>query len=440
MYPELVVALSLLAPAIQCAAMTPKHFSIPARRLNGGLHQRDGNEANATNHVVVDFTFGGQQIPVALDSGSTFTYVASTLDTNTGETSILPALYNPNISSTYRDENNPSDAYNCGGQSVTCFMGVDDIATAGLTAGGMAFGVATHVEEGVFASGQAATMGFGRQANDPSTWLPRDQTFWLRVGASLEMPYLFTVNIYEDQDGTFDFGYIDTGKYTGAIAFVSVDTTQTNWNFNINGFAIGNGSVQTVDIFAGVVDTGGPNIGLPSNVVNPYFDSFGGSPSPGNSHNYPCSAYPPPDLTLYFESGETLVLNGTFLVEPPDGSSDTCSGRLDDSEQTAYNIGASVLDQKFVVFDHANARIGFADKRQDGQPEGVSPNIAITSRSLSTAASASSGNILSPTGTTATSAASSTAATSEGSRTLNIRLAVGFRYASFLFLYIYSML
>jgi aspergillopepsin I len=362
-----IVSLGLLASTVESVTITPTRFSIPARRLSSGLHQRDEHEAGASKHVVVDFTFGGQQIPVALDSGSTFTYVASTLDTNTADTSDLPALYNPNISSTYRDENSPSDEFDCGGQSVECFMGVDNVATADLIAEGMAFGVATHVETGVFASGQAATMGFGRQANDPSTWLPRDQTFWLRIGASLEMPYLFTVNIYQDQNGTFDFGYIDTTKYTGEIAFVSMDTTQTNWNFKMNGFAIGNGSMQTVDVFVGVVDTGGPNIGLPSYVVNPYFDSFGGSPSPGNSHDYPCSAYPPPDLTLYFESGETLVLNGTFLVEPPDGSLDTCSGRLDDSEQSAYNIGASVLDQKFVVF------IGFADKRQDGQPEGVPP-------------------------------------------------------------------
>lgn len=296
-------------------------------------------------------------------------------------------------------------------------MGVDDVATAGLVAEGMAFGVATKVGRGVFASGQAATMGFGRQADDPSTWLPRDQTFWLRVGADLEMPYLFTVDIYQDQNGTFDFGYIDTAKYTGEISFVPIDTTSTNWNFKMNGFAIGDGDMQTVDEFVGVVDTGGPNIGLPSFVVNPYFDSFGGSPSPGNSHDYPCSAYPPPDLTLSLEGGGTLFLNGTFLVQPPSGSDTTCNGRLDNSVQTAYNIGASVLDQKFVVFDHANSRIGFADKRREGQSEGIAPGSVTTSSSLSATASSTgtkstaSTSTDGPSGTSPTSTPSTTTVT-----------------------------
>lgn len=438
MYTRLILILSLLVSTIESAGITPKRFSIPARRL-GGLRDENEAGADATNHVVVDFTFGGQQIPVALDSGSTFTYVASTLDTNMEDTFSLPTLYNPNISSTYHDENDPSDAFDCGGQPVACFMGVDDVATAGLTAKGMAFGVATHLG-GVFDSGQAATMGFGRQANDPSSWLPRDQTFWLRIGNSLEMPYLFTANIYQDQNGTFDFGFIDTTKYTGEIVFVPMDTTRTNWNFKMNGFAIGNGSVQTVDEFVGVVDTGGPNMGLPSYIVKPYFDSFGGSPSPGNSHDYPCSAYPPPDLTLYLETGEKLVLNGTFLVDPPDGSQGTCNGRVDDSEQTAYNIGACVLDQKFVVYDHANARIGFADKRQDGQTEGVLPGNATTSSSSSSAASVPSSTTVSPEKTTATSAApaGTTTAHSRGNRTLDIQSEVLFRYVYYLF-FLYIM-
>jgi hypothetical protein len=425
MWNVLIVAVIVLAWIVESVTTAPKRFSIPARRLPRELNRRDGIDVDATEHVVVDFTFGGQKIPVSLDSGSSFTWVASTLATNTAVTSTLPALFNPNISSTYHDEDVPSDANNCGGDSNVCFMGVDDVATAGLVAKGMAFGVATKVGRGTFASGQAATMGFGRQADDPSTWLPRDQTFWLRVGADLEMPYLFTVDIYQDQNGTFDFGYIDTAKYTGEISFVPIDTTSTNWNFKMNGYAIGDGDMQTVDEFVGVVDTGGPNIGLPSFVVNPYFDSFGGSPSPGNSHDYPCSAYPPPDLTLSLEGGATLFLNGTFLVQPPSGSGTTCNGRLDNSVQTAYNIGASVLDQKFVVFDHANSRIGFADKRRDGSSEGVPPGSVTISSSPSATASSSTASrstdgpsAIRPTvtSTTTVSPAATTTKPSEGNR------------------------
>ena len=399
-----LVGLGLLASTIECTGEVPKRFSVPARRQKEGLRRRDGNEATATEHVVVDFAFGGQLIPMSIDSGSSFTLVASTLDINKQEIEVLPALFNPNTSSTYHDENDPSDAYDCSGNSATCVMGVDDVATAGLTATGMSFGVASHVENGVFASGQAGSIGFGRQSGDPTTWMPRDQTFWLNTGANLDLPYLFAIDLYENKNGTFDFGFIDTNRYTGDITYGSMDTSMTNWNFNFTAFNIGTGTSQTVDTFTGIVDTGGPNIGLPSYIVNPYFDSIGGSPSSGNSHTFPCSAYPPPDLTLNLQDGGQLVLNGSFLAYPPDqySSGETCYGRLDDSEQTAYNLGASFFDQKFVIFDHANARVGFADKRQDGQPQGVqatSTTLSSTGTAMTVASTGSASATQTPSGT-----------------------------------------
>ncbi|KAH8880776.1 acid protease [Thozetella sp. PMI_491] len=403
---QFLVAAGLSASIIEAASTAPKRFSIPARRLGSGLQRREGNAVDATQHVVVDFTFGGQPIPVALDSGSSFTYVASTLDEGVSSLD-LPAVYNPNISTTFRDDN-PK----CGNPSLACFMGADDVATGGLTAKDMVFGVVTNLSKGVFASGQSATMGLGRQANSPSTWLTRDQPFWLRVGADLEMPYLFATDLYQDRNGTIDFGYIDTTKYTGEIIFVPMNTTKTNWNFQMYGFSIGNGSMQTVPEFTGIVDTGGPNMGLPSAVVDPYFSSFGGGPSTGTSQKYPCSAYPPPDLTLYLDGGAKLVLNGSFLVTPPNGKkSGSCNGRVDDGVQTGYNIGACVFDQKFVVFDHQNSRIGFADKRRLGQSEGVQVTGADSTGTTTTG---------SPTATGASS--TSAKPSSAGDRTLDMRM------------------
>ena len=396
-----IIKLGLATAAIDCAATAPKRVSVPVRRQNG-LQRRDRNEVASTEHVVVDFTFGGQQIPVAIDTGSSFTYVASTLDANKSETDFFPTLFNPNISSTYHDENDPSDADDCSNASyghATCVLGQDNVATAGLTAPNMTFGVASQVSPDWFESGQAATMGLGRQAGDPNSWLPRDQTFWWRAGAGLEMPYLFAIDLYQDQNGTFDFGYLDTNKYTGNITFGAMDTSLTNWNLNFTAYSIGNNSsLQTVSGFTGIVDTGGPNIGLPSSVTGPYFESFGGtSDSSGTGYNYPCSAYPPPDLILSLQGGGQLVLNGSFLVEPPSDESkrsddDTCQGRIDDEEQTAYNLGACVFDQKFVVFDHANARIGFADKRGASDPTGVLAPSGTSYPSASTSAATATGS------------------------------------------------
>jgi len=133
----------------------------------------------------------------------------------------------------------------------------------------------------------------------------------------------------------------------------------------MTGFAIGeDGDEVSVTPFRGVVDTGGPNMGLPKEIVEPYFASFGGVPAAGASHIFPCDRYPPPALVLKMVSGDSLVLNSTWLVAGAISpwNNGSCHGRVDDSLQTSYNIGACVLDQKFVVFDHANSRIGFADK------------------------------------------------------------------------------
>lgn len=112
----------ILTNTLAAATTTPNRFSITATRSNKGLNQRDNHETEATKHVVVDFTFGGQQVPLSLDTGGSFCYVASTLDKTAGSLD-LPTLYNPNISTTYHDEHNASDAFTCGGTS-SCFMGV----------------------------------------------------------------------------------------------------------------------------------------------------------------------------------------------------------------------------------------------------------------------------------------------------------------------------
>jgi hypothetical protein len=155
------------------AAPKPKkHFSVPARRARTlPLERRAAyGTAVADEHVVVDFLVGGQAIPVALDSGSSFFWTASTRATDADVLAELPAVFDPAASPTYRDEDDPADAYDCGNDRTACAMGLDtvEIPDTGLVAENMAFGVATRVGDGVFQSGQAATMGMGRQPGDAS--------------------------------------------------------------------------------------------------------------------------------------------------------------------------------------------------------------------------------------------------------------------------------
>jgi len=414
MYNQLLLSLGLLASLSECAPTQPKTFSMKARR-QAGLTRRAGTSAPATKKVVVDFTFGGQKIPCSVDTGSPFTWLASTLVPQS-ELTGLPAVYKP-TGATYH-ELAPYNPKGCGvwpSSTATCNMGGDDVSAGGVTAKNMTFGVAHTMGKDVFASGQAGTVGLSRNSGDPSSKLLRNfpkstsasnnvaewssdvTPFWYKVGPQLAAPYLFTADLYADKDGSFEFGYIDPKKYSGEIAYAKVDTGFGFWNFNLSGsWTMGKTAGTKIQPFRVLFDSGGPNIGLPADIVKPYFASFGGKPSSGNSHTYPCSAYPPPDLTLDLADGGKMVLDGKFLVEPPSGSGTTCNGRIDDSVQTGYNLGASVLDQKFVVFDHAKQRIGIANKAS-AKPSSANANAAPKSTTVHTATAATAKPANSPT-------------------------------------------
>ena len=359
--------LTLLLSAVSTVAITNSkgEFSLPVRQVHT-LVRRDGSVA-VHPHVIIDFTFGTQVLPMSIDSGCTFTWVAADIGSNTVATT-PGTLYHPNVSSTYHDENSPQDAYDCGNKENFCVMGLEDISAGGLKATQMPFGLGSRVNQGYFASGQVGSMGFGRQSGNPASWLPRDQPFWYRIGGSLSQPYLFTFNIhdFDEGDGTMDFGWIDHAKYTGDIVYTKMGTDSSQWNFELTGvFDTGTGQQQTSEAFGAYMDSGNGHMYLPPAIIGAYYKSVGGAlkPDDPNAYQLPCSAYPPPSLTLELVGGGKLVLDGKYLAFPPESTDQTmCYGRVATTPQTSWNFGVSVMAQKFIVFDHANQQIGFADR------------------------------------------------------------------------------
>jgi hypothetical protein len=50
--------------------------------------------------------------------------------------------------------------------------------------------------------------------------------------------------------GTYDFGTIDSSKYTGTITYIDVDTDNGFWEFTGSGYAVGSGSFISSSIDA----------------------------------------------------------------------------------------------------------------------------------------------------------------------------------------------
>lgn len=75
--------------------------------------------------------------------------------------------------------------------------------------------------------------------------------------------------------GTYDFGFIDTTKYTGSIAYTDVNSSPGYWTFTTSGYGVG--STFTPTHITGIADTGTTLTYLPTAVVTAYYGQVKGA-------------------------------------------------------------------------------------------------------------------------------------------------------------------
>ncbi|KAH6647183.1 aspartic peptidase domain-containing protein [Truncatella angustata] len=196
-----------------------------------------------------------------------------------------------------------------------------------------------------------------------NTVSPKSQkTFFDNVKSSLSSP-LFTADLKHNTAGTYDFGYVDSTKYTGSIAYTSVTSSQGFWQFSASSYKVGTTTYSTA--VSGIADTGTTLLLLPATVVKNYYAKVTGS---SNSNTYggyvfPCTATLP--TFTYTVGSVSIVIPATYLNYAPveDGSS-TCYGGLQSSAGIGINIyGDIALKAAYVVFNGATTpTLGFATK------------------------------------------------------------------------------
>lgn len=104
----------------------------------------------------------------------------------------------------------------------------DKVTVAGVTATSQAVEAATSVSA-QFSQDQDTDGLLGLAFSTINTVSPTPQkTFFDTVKSSLAKQ-LFAVNLKYHAAGTYDFGFIDSTKYTGAITYVNVDSSQGFW-------------------------------------------------------------------------------------------------------------------------------------------------------------------------------------------------------------------
>ena len=189
------------------------------------------------------------------------------------------------------------------------------------------------------------------------------KTFFDNAAALLPSP-IVVANLKYHAAGQYDFGFLDSTQYTGAITYVNVNTGNGFWEFTSNGYAVGSGAFVSSSIDA-IADTGTTLIYAPNAVVKAYYNSVSGAKNSATYGGYvfPCSAALP-SLTLGVGSYKSVVPGSYLNYAPVTTGSSTCYGGLQSNTGIGFSIYGDVwLKSQYVVFDKsATPRLGVAAK------------------------------------------------------------------------------
>lgn len=240
-------------------------------------------------------------------------------------------------------------------------MYADKVTVGGVTATSQAVEAATSVSSSF--SQDTDTDGLlGLAFSSINTVQPVQQKTWFdSVKSQLAKP-LFAVTLKYHAAGTYDFGFIDTSKYTGAITYVDVDNSSGFWGFTASAYSVG--TTTTSGSIDGILDTGTTLILVDDSIVSAYYAKVSGSVNDDTQGGYtfPCSANLP-DFSITV-GGVKQVVPGKFINYAPI-SSRVCFGGIQSNNGIQLNIfGDIFLKSKYIVHESGSSRprLGFAQQ------------------------------------------------------------------------------
>ncbi|KAK5790915.1 hypothetical protein VI817_006224 [Penicillium citrinum] len=182
------------------------------------------------------------------------------------------------------------------------------------------------------------------------------KTFFDNVKSSLDEP-LFAVALKHAAPGVYDFGFIDSSKYTGSIHYTDVDSSQGFWSFTVDSYKVGSKSGAGFD---GIADTGTTLLLVDDSVVSAYYAQVNGAKNDESVGGYvfDCSA-DLPDFSVQIGS-YTATVPGS-LINYGDSGAGSCLGGIQSNTGIGFSIfGDIFLKSQYVVFDASGPKLGFA--------------------------------------------------------------------------------
>ncbi|KAF2827990.1 Asp-domain-containing protein [Ophiobolus disseminans] len=236
----------------------------------------------------------------------------------------------------------------------------DKVVVGGVTATAQAVEAATAVSA-QFTQDVDTDGLLGLAMSTLNTVKPQQQkTFFDTVLKQLAQP-LFAVDLKYHAAGSYDFGFIDKSKYTGAINYVNADTSKGWWGVSATAYSIGNASTSAT--VSGILDTGTTLLYVDTPIVKAYYAKVKGSKMDNTQGGYvfPCSATLP-DFSLTI-GGVKQIVPGKHINYSPT-SAGNCFGGIQTNDGIGFSIlGDIFLKSKYVIHEMGSTpRIGFAQQ------------------------------------------------------------------------------
>ncbi|GAM83863.1 hypothetical protein ANO11243_018530 [Dothideomycetidae sp. 11243] len=310
---------------------------------------------NGDEQYTCQVQVGNTQMNLDFDTGSADLWVISD-QLDSSETS-GHAVYDTSSGSV---ENGESWNITYGdGSGASGVVYADTVVIGGVTATSQAVEAATSISSSFVQDPSDGLVGLAFSSINTVT---PDQatTFFDTVSSSLASA-LFTARLKKGEPGTYDFGYIDSSKYTGSLSYTPVDNSQGFWGFTPDSYTVGTTAGQAT-IGSAIADTGTTLMLLGDDVVSDYYSQVSGAQNDQSAGGYTfdCSA-DLPDFILSVGGG-TVTVPGSY-INFQTASGNTCFGGLQSNSGLGISIfGDIFLKAAFVVFDNSQSspQLGFA--------------------------------------------------------------------------------
>ncbi|CAD0089278.1 unnamed protein product [Aureobasidium mustum] len=340
-------AASAAAPAATDAPSSSYAAPAPAANKDDETGEVAATPADNGAEYLSPVTIGGQKLNLNFDTGSS------------------DLAFDPSKSSSYQELSGQSFSLSYGdGSGAAGVVGTDTVDIGGATVTRQAIELATSVSS-AFVSDADSDGLVGLAFSTLNSVSPTPQkTFFDNIMSELAQP-VFTACLDLDGSGTYEFGTIDSSKFTGDLHFTPVNAASGFWQFDSNCYSIGGKTFNRTNATPAIADTGTSLLLLDPEVVQAYYNQVPSAnyDSTVGGYTYDCSENLP-DFAVAVGDNYMANIPGSGITFSPVDSK-TCFGGIQSNSGSDVQIfGDVLLKHHFVVFHGESNLLGMAAKAE----------------------------------------------------------------------------